>query len=222
MSEGWVMPEESIGTVLRDGLAYVRQAFTDGSIDELMGRIYRNVAPVRRAEIKAWLQDNEPSIIFSYPYDHAVVPCWAIVIDPEEQSQDYIGDDGAEDETEDGRQILISAERWQATVGVISHAENADLTRWLHQLAKFLIARSRSTLSDDYPYHRRLKARDLQPAKLPGEDSSRFCFRRVLSIELEFDQTDASEIEGITDDITEGSGAGTAYSPTDHEYPINA
>lgn len=192
MSYGWTLPEEEIAATLRGGLAFVRESFGNGRIDELLERIYANVAPADRATIKAWLAEHEPRVVFSYPMDPRLLPCWAIVVDPEEQVADYIGEVGPSVELAGGERVTLSAERWQATIGVIVHATNADLCRYLYQLAKFLIARARVDLSDKFPYERRVRGRDLQPVNVGGDGGGVLAFRRVLSITVEADQTDAT------------------------------
>lgn len=195
MIHGWKMPEEAIATVLRDGLAFVRQSFGNGRIDELLERIYANVAPAQRAQIKTWLAETEPHIVFSFPMEPRQLPCWAIVVDPEEQTMDYLGEVGEAVELEGGEFVAVSSERWQATVGVIVHAANADLCRYLYQLAKFLVARARLDLADQFPYERRVRGRDLQPIGVGGEAGSVIAYRRVLSITVEGDQTDATRFD---------------------------
>lgn len=217
----WKQPEESVAAILRDGLDYVRDSFGDGTIDELLSRIYGSLNQSRRAEVKAWLASNEPRIVFSYPHDHKQTPCWAIVIDPKAVTQEYVGDDGYEEEDDDDNQIAVSAVRWQATVGVITYSENADLVRWLDHLATFLLARGRQSLADEYPYGQRLSGRDLQPTSIDGADGGRICFMRVLSVELEFDQTDAARTQ-LTDNLTGATLTGTANSPLDEDFDAAA
>lgn len=192
MSFGWTLPEEEIAGTLRAGLAFVRETFSNGQIDELLERVYANVPAPGRAKIKAWLAEQEPRVVFSYPMDPRLLPCWAIVVDPEEQVADYLGEAGPSVQLAGGEKVTLSAERWQATVGVIVHATNADLCRYLYQLAKFLVARARVDLSDKFPYERSVRGRDLQPVNVGGDGGGVMAFRRVLSITVEADQTDAT------------------------------
>ncbi len=195
MNYGWKMPEESIATILRDGLAFVRQSFGNGRIDELLERIYANVSNAQRAQIKTWLTEHEPHIVFAFPMEPRQLPCWAIVIDPEQQTMDYLGEIGDDEELETGEHVAIAAERWQSTIGVITHAPNADLCRYLYQLAKFLVARARIDLAGQFPYERRVGGRDLQPIAVGGEAGGVIAYRRVLSITVEGDQTDATRFD---------------------------
>lgn len=192
MSYGWKLPEETIAAVLRDGLAFVRDAFTSGQIDELLTRVYANVADGDRAQMKRWLTDREPKIVFSYPADATALPCWAVVLSADHQVQEYLGGDGATDELADGEKVVASAERWTSVVSIIVHAESVDLCRYLYQLARFLIARGRADLDSAFPYERRLAGQDLQPVSLTGEAGGRIAFRRELAITVEADQQDAS------------------------------
>lgn len=214
MTPGYRMAEESVAAALRAGLADIKAAYTADAIDALLAQVYVNVPAPARAEVKAWLAGNAPRIIFGYPLDATVLPCWAILIDPDEQTFDYVGDaaNDYDDDDPDPDAIeqelsahgILTAERWRSTVGIITHAENADLVRYLYHLARFILSRARQALSDDYPYERRMSGRDLQPISVGGESGGRVAFRRVLQITLEGDHTYRVPVPGepITSDAS--------------------
>jgi len=188
---GWLVPEQVVEDALHAGVAEVRAAFTAGTIDTLLARIYRNFTPENRLRVKAWLAKHDIKIVENYPHDEQELPCWAVVIDPEQQTQQYLGDQAGNVELSTGEHVVGSAERWRSTVGILVVAEQTELIKWLYQLAKWIVGTYRAQMAAaGFVYGQNPAGRDL------GFDqrllqAGRFVYRRQLNVTAEYDQVDA-------------------------------
>ena len=191
---GWVVPEEAVFNSLTAGLADVRARIIAATVDEFLLRVYANLTSAQRTELKTWLTANELLVIHGYPRQDAELPLWAIILDPEENVFQYSGDAIGGELLGTGENVIAYGERWSSTIGIITHTEHMDLTRWLYQLCKFIMSRDRVNLADIFRHGQRLAGRDLQPQELGG----RLAYRRVLSLRAEYDQVDAGR-----DDVAE-------------------
>ena len=187
---GWIVPEEEIALVLNNGLAGIVEAIGDSTLPDLVQRIYFNLPDATRTTLVGWWSAHLPKIIHGYPHFEVELPCYAVVIDPEEQVQQFGGDADHEAVLTTGEHVIVFGERWRPTIGVIAYAENADVARWMYQFAKFTIARGRRELADVFPHAQRLSGRDLKPEAFPN--GGRFRFARVLQVQVEHDQLDAA------------------------------
>ncbi|HVM95628.1 MAG TPA: hypothetical protein VMT89_04535, partial [Candidatus Acidoferrales bacterium] len=88
---GWVQSEMIVDSVLRAGLAQVRQAFGDNTIDDLLDRVYHGEADTQAA-MKTWLSTHDPVIYHGYALPTDEFPCLCIVVNSERQVQQYNGD----------------------------------------------------------------------------------------------------------------------------------
>ena len=188
---GWLVPEQVVEDALHAGVAQVRAAFVDGTIDTLLARIYRNFTPENRLRVKAWLAKHDIKIVENYPHDEQELPCWAVVIDPEQQTQQYLGDQSGNIELSTGEHVIGSAERWRSTIGVLVVAEMTEQIKWLYHLAKWIVGTYREQMNAaGFVYAQNPAGRDL------GFDqrllqAGRFVYRRMLSLTVEYDQVDA-------------------------------
>jgi len=206
---GWILPEDVLAVTLGDGLADVDAAFTDNSIDDLLSRIYHNVPGPQLAQIKTWLAANSVPIIRGYPLlEQQKLPCWSILIDPEEISQQYLGNVGFRAQLTTGENAIVNAQRWRETIGIVTYADNPDLVRWLYQLSKWLLSNRWTFLAGVFRHSLTLSGRDLEPKRI--EDSGRYIFRRVLQFVGELDQLDATRAPAI--DISGFTGTQNADS----------
>ena len=146
------------------------------------------------------MRSEEVRIVENYPREEQEFPAWVIVIDPEQQSQQYIGDQGGQITLESGENIIPRVERWSATIGVITYAEHPEKVKWLYQLAKWILSSKRLDLSCTFEHWQSQQGRDLGFDKM-FLDAGRFVYRRGLFIEAHYDQTDYDSNE-ITEEVT--------------------
>ena len=197
----WLVPEDALAAILATGQAGVRTAVGDGTIADLVAEIYGNLTSTQQAQLVQYLTEHDIKIAHGYPLPTQTLPCWAIVIDPEELTMAYLGDGSQHVRQSDGSMRRQKSERWRSTLGVITLTENADLTRWLYHLAKWHVSQARIVVSQTFPHGQQMVGRDLEPEQI-GE-AGRFRFRRALSFIGEFDQTSFAP-----DTITNITGAG--------------
>lgn len=205
---GWIVPEEEIVTILESALAAV-----PADLPDLVDRVYFNLAPEKRAQIVTWWREHRPRVLHGYPHFEIELPCIAVVIDPEQQVQQYSGDAAYNLQLATGEHVIVAAERWRPTLGVICYAENGDVARWLYAFAKFALARARRALADLFPHSQQLSGRDLAPEAFP--QGGRWRYRRVLQVVVEHDQFDVQpdDLGDIADvvnviGVTDGPGDG--------------
>lgn len=175
---GWIQPEKQVMKVLKSTVSLVKRSFADNSINRLLTNMYGDLPSRQKKMIKEWFKKNEINIIYGFPLDHEKLPCISIVVDPEEQVQQYIGDDYATDQ--------ISGERWRAQLCLICHAENMDLVRWIYHFAKYSLSTNRLRLSKIFQHAQESSGKDLEPERF-GE-SGRIRYGRVLNFSVEYDQ----------------------------------
>lgn len=200
---GWIVPEDVVFQALEDGLSMVNAAITDGTIAELVSRIYHNLTSAQQADIIAWWRAKDVKIIHGWPVlEHQQLPAVAVLIDPEENTQQYVGDAMFQAVLSTGEHAIINGERWSANIAVAVHAENPDLCRWIYQWAKYVLSSRRALLAQDFRHRQQLSGRDLRPQKIG--DSGRFVFIRALNFVVEFDQFDVARTPAPN--ITDFSG----------------
>lgn len=199
----WIIPERVITKALNDGLAMIRAAYDDDTIDELLERMLDNIEDDERAEVKEWLAEHEPKVVLGFPLLGMQLPCWAVIIRRGDQVQQYLGDQGVEHVFEDGSTTTEDAERWQATFGILVCAEDGQTVSMLAAIAKFILADGRRELSEWFRHGFKLGESDLKPEDLG--DGGRFRFCRVIDVIATYDQTDADsgdQAEEITESGT--------------------
>ena len=198
-SRGWVLPELVVEDVLRDGLTLIDDAVTAGgaAIDNLLKRIYFNESQENRARLKAvFVKDKAEDyvrIIENFPRTDISLPCWAIILASEEH-QDFIGDLSHEVQFDDDESYgTLHAEGWTSRIAIATYSENAQQTKWLYHLSKFVVAAGRSNVVQQVV--------SLAPPHSSGRDlgfdarfnqSGRWVYRRDLYVELKYIQYDAS------------------------------
>jgi len=146
------VPEQIWEDALGLGLAQIDAAFAGGTIDELLGRIYRNIDTTERDKIKSWLSEHSIPIVENYPREPQDFPCWAVLLSAEEQSQQYVSDALGQVTLATGETIVARAERWASTTGVITYAEHPELVKWLHHLAKWIVFDARDAIFLTFGY----------------------------------------------------------------------
>lgn len=206
----WLVPELVVRDALSATLAEVRAAYVDDTIPLLLERVYGNVTPALRADLERWLAEHDVPIVMGFPRDEQVTPCWVVLVNPEDLSGTYVGDAYASEVGPYGEHLLGTAQRWSCTIGILTYSENADLTRWLYDLAKWGLASRRQQLAALFPHGQRMSGRDLDPVRL-GDGGGRLTYRRALTLVGELDQTDAVR---VVVDITADADAAGVYSST--------
>lgn len=202
---GWIVPEQVVIDALNAGKAAVNAAITGGTIDALVARIFRNLDAGTQARIVTWLSEHDIRVLRNYPREHVETPCWAVIIDPEEQTQQYVGDAYYIVELGTGEYVQAEAEQWRTTVGVLTYADHAELLVWLYHLAKWIVADARRSMQDaGFVYGQRLSGRDLGFVK---EFQPAFIYRRGLFLTASYDQTDYTTSDVV--EITDQGGADT-------------
>ena len=207
---GWILPEDVVYQALEDGLDLVNAAVEDGTIAELVARIYHNLRAEEQADIVTWWSTKDVKLIHGWPVlEHQELPAVAVLIDPEENTQQYLGDGMFQVVLSTGEHAIINGERWSANIAVAIHAENVDLLRWIYQWAKYVLSSRRAVLAATFRHRQQLSGRDLRPQKIG--DSGRFVFIRALNFVCEFDQFDVARTPApeITDvaGVTNVTGA---------------
>lgn len=190
---GWIQPEKQVLSTLKSTINLIRQAFSDGSINRLLTSIYGDLPSRQKKMIKEWFRRNEIKIMYGYPIDHENLPCMAIVVDPEEQVQQYIGDVYA---VEEGNKE-ISGERWRAQLCILCYAENMDLVRWMYHLAKYSLSTNRIKLSKIFQHAQENAGKDLEPERFG--DGARVRYGRALNFSVEYDQTAYTDYHNADD-----------------------
>lgn len=210
----WRVPEIVVRDALLDTLAQVRAAYVDDTIPLLLERVYGNLTPTLRADLERWLAEHDVPIVMGWPRDEQVTPCWVVVVNPEELSGTYLGDASASEVGSYGEHLLGTAQRWSSTIGVLTYSENADLTRWLYDLAKWGLGSRRQQLAALFPHGQRMSGRDLEPVRL-GDAGGRLTYRRALTMVGELDQTDV--ISDVVVDVETDVPSGTVHSTVNGE-----
>jgi len=190
VNPGWIVPDRLIFDALMAGLVEIDAAFTANTIDRLLERMFNSFDGPARAQVREWLRANEVRLLLNFPQTDAEIPCLAVVVDPDEQSAQYVGDLGGRVQLDSGEIVNAQTSRWRTTVGVIAYAEKSDVVLWLNHIAKFLLSAKRKELFDHFVHGQTLRGRDL------GFDqrfAPRFVYRRVVALTAEYDQTDAVE-----------------------------
>lgn len=188
---GWILLEEVVAEALADGLAEVRTAVDDDTIDALLTRVFWSLTSTKRDRLKAWLQAHDIPIIDNYPQEQQQFPCYALILQPEQQQQ-FVGDQSHVATFPDGSQRVLVAEQWRSTVGVLTVAEHPELVKWLYHLAKWILTSRRETIfrASNLHFSTQLAGQDL------GFDArylqaGRFVYNRILTVTAEYPQYDA-------------------------------
>jgi hypothetical protein len=192
-ARGWIIPEVAIEAALRAGLQEIAQAITENTIDAYLQRAFFNLPDSERARIKRWFTENELPIVLNWPQTEQQVPCWAIRL-ASEQGSEFVGNQGGEADFGDGHIGTQSAEPWAATIGIVTYDRNGDNLRWLHHLAKFILAGRRTELSATFPLRFNLAGGDFEFIEKFGGAPM---YRREVRVHVEFLQMNASKPTAI-------------------------
>lgn len=206
---GWILPDETVQQALEAELQALSAAISGGTIDAHLALALANLAAEKRDRLKAFLTEQTVPVRIGYPRDPAELPCFAIVIDPEEE-QEFVGETGVRFVGEDDTAQATEASAWLSTIGVLVYAEHGELVRWLYQLAKFAIARRRQSFSAQGVLECHLSGRDFgfDPRFMQG---GRFVYRRALQVRLRYLQHDLRPLE---EEITAVDAPGTGHVGT--------
>lgn len=91
--------------------------------------------------IKTAFQANPPNVIHHYARSESEFPLWSVVLESEEESEHYIGDDaGMIDEPDDP---LFGADRIASIFthhyAILTYTEHPDLTLYYYEIAKAIL-----------------------------------------------------------------------------------
>jgi len=187
---GWIVPEEAVFAALVAARQKMVAAVADDTVAEVVDTIYHNLTTAQKADITAWWSTRQPKLIHGWPVlEHQELPCIAVILDPESNSQQYLGEGMFQVVLSTGEHALVHGERWECNLAVIVHAENPDVVRWLYQWAKYELSSRRQALAATFRYRQQLSGRDFRPQAIG--DSGRFVFMRALNFVGEYDQLDA-------------------------------
>lgn len=189
---GWILPERAIRSILETGLADLRAAYDDDTIDERLQRIFFNVDPAERDQIKTYLQRKPIPIVRMYPRLEQQFPCWVIALQSERQSSQYLANAGEEFVTADDEHVHVDWERWQSTYGIVTWDTNAETVVWLHHLSKYLMSLDRRHHMETFPHGQTPQGGDLGFCPM-FMAAGQFVYRRTYSIAVEYDQKDVTE-----------------------------
>lgn len=197
MSRGYILPELVVHAVLEDAMREIAEAAQAGTLGTLLGTMFRNLPEPKRDRLSEWLSIEAPRVVLNYPREHAEIPCYAIVLDPETEKEfvgsivgvtQFVGGEAIDGEApQDGSE-------WTSTIGVLCYAEHPELLIWMYQVAKFMLARNRARLLDEFEVRVSLSGRDFGFEKrfLP-----RFVYRRALMVQASYVQRDAGVLETV-------------------------
>lgn len=197
MTPGWVMIEESVQSAIEAEFAAVYAAIADASIDDYLALVFRNVSLAKRTTLKTYLTKHDVRVVVGYPRDIAELPCIALVLDPEQETE-FVGETGTRF-LDAGTNRTTEASAWTSTVGALVYSDHGELTRWLYQIVKYGLARRRQALAQGggvIELH--LSGRDFgfDPRFL---QSSNFVYRRALQVTLTYHQHDLRTRDEVTD-----------------------
>lgn len=184
---GWIVPEEVLFQTLTAAQADVEAHVTANTIADYVATVFFNLTAQQQADLVTWFSTEDVKLIHGYPvFEHKQFPCIAIIIDPEETSQQYVGRTSGDMVLSTGETVRVEAARWRSNVALACHAENVDLARWLYHWVKWVLNDQDVVLSQSFPHLRQASGRDLRPTQI-GE-SGRFIFGRALNYLVEYDQ----------------------------------
>lgn len=129
-------------------------------------------------KIKDSFVNNPPDVIMNYARRDASFPLWAIILEAENQSMNYLGDFGFINPENNYDEIV---QEWTHNYMVISYAENPDISLYYYQICKWIITGSVRKFTDVGLYSMNLRGSDLAP---DGNFLPAGLFGRKLSIKL--------------------------------------
>lgn len=179
----YIQPELHVYRTLKRYNNLLKRAFSDSSINRLLSNIYGDLPSRQKKQIKDWLSRNSFNVFYGYPLDHEKLPSISVVVDSEEQTQQYMGDFFALGPNN----ARIEADRWKSQILIFCHAENMDLTRWMYHFVKYAIFADRLRLCSVFQHLQMSEGKDLLPERFG--DGGRVRYGRALCFSVEYDQT---------------------------------
>lgn len=119
----------------------------------------------------------------SFPHADQAFPCWSVIEGGGSNTVQYLGEAAGNG---------AHGERWQDRIGVITHAEDRNVLKWLHQLSVFGVSRVRREMGKIFVHGQRPQREDLGPMQVQG---GRYVWRRALWFVAEYDQRDVDPDE---------------------------
>lgn len=117
------------------------------------------------AAIRGYFEANAPSVIHSYPRMDSKFPLYAIVLGSENESDQFLGDEGNDvfdrDDPDDGATTTVAI--FERTYQVYVVSDGPDKTIYLYELAKFFLFRALDFFKANGALVARFSGNDLAP-----------------------------------------------------------
>jgi hypothetical protein len=168
-----------------------------------------------------------PTLVHGYARQGGPFPCWALTLASERSVQDYLNQDGAVLD-EDGDRILDpdtgevidpKVRRVEYSYNILVMADNPDVTLWYYHLLKHIILSGLERLEQRHLDDFQLTGADMAPDPrfLPAD-----MFARVLTVQLQTDETWTVSIPGGTGFKTSGMHVNDGEGSTVGEGSVSA
>ena len=194
---------------LRDGVQAILDEMT------ILDDIFRNNYCLEQAEvdsIKEAFEGKPPNVIHHYARSESDFPLYSVVLDSEQQSEDFIGDDaGMIDDPEDPQ---FGADRI-ATIfthdySILTYTEHPDLTLYYYEIAKAILLVANLKAEGMFDLH--FSGMDLMPDPRYIPDHL-FVRRLQLKVSREFQRVDRDSKLGKAFRVT-GIAVDSSGSPS--------
>lgn len=181
-------PDTLIRDTVRDALTALRKR------PELLDTIFRGSSSATRTEMKGYFTEADRiAIRLGWTQTATDMPCIAITLPGEQESEQYIGSDAGDtwddDGTVDSRSSDLDADgvftshevtQFAGSVDAVVYARNAEETTWLVSVVKWALLRGRRQLEAAGLDEQRLRLTDFMPAsEYPQPD---VCYTRAVQL----------------------------------------
>lgn len=163
--------------------------------DDLVDQVFAGLSATTRAAIKTFLDTARIDVRLGWTQATTAMPCVAITMPSEQESQQYLGSEpGPDYETDDDTWVPSSwvdpaigayseAQVAQFTGSVDSavYALNATEATWIASMVKWIMLRNRRTFEDSGLFEQRISMTDFMPAnEYPQPDPA---YTRVVKLQ---------------------------------------
>ncbi len=179
------MVERVVYTLLRG--AFTNLAASPAMVD----RVFRFLTDTERTNVKALLAQRPPNIVHGYPRRGLNLPCVAIALGSEQETDeyidDYMGDDDvdADGESATGAQAVYGS-RVRTTLSIVVVGLSPDHVQYLYQLVWAIVKAMKRPLNELQVTMQALSGGDVEPR---DDLSPEMAFARTISVPLDGTRT---------------------------------
>ncbi len=136
-----VMVERLLLTLLRNEVDRFSQTTNQDDFEDFMRPFFDPLAgEAVRKEFVTNFQRRPPTTVLGYPRTTTEMPCFSIVLENEEESDNVLADGiGSTKEGEKSQYAHYVGAHWRSTFGVYVYAEHPDVCAYLYQFAKMIL-----------------------------------------------------------------------------------